>query len=98
MAGVPEFSTGRLGSISTSALQLTTAVTHAHRGVQVIADSANTATIYVGTSVVTADGADTTSGFPLGAGESIVVPVIDPSIIYVIADDSSGSKVFFMTV
>jgi len=98
MAAVPDYLTGRKSSISTSAVQLTTADTHAHRGVQIVAAAGNTATVYVGISTVTADAADGTDGFPLAAGESVVIPVIDPSKIYVIASSGSTSKVFFITV
>ena len=47
---------------------------------------------------MTADSIDATDGFPLSAGESVVIPVIDPSIIYVRAVSGTTSKVFFVTV
>ena len=97
MAAVSNFLTGRKSSIGTSALQLTS-TTHVSRGVQVIAHSSNAVDVYVGTSTVTADAADATDGFPLAAGESIVIPVIDPSTIYVRAPSGTSSKVFFITV
>ena len=97
MAAVPSFATGRKSSIGTSAAQVTSS-THVSRGVQIIADSTNAVKVYVGISTVTADSADGTDGFPLAAGESVVVPVSDPSLIYVIAPSGSSSKVFFITV
>ena len=97
MAAVPEFETGRKSSIGTSAVQLTTS-THVSRGIQVIADSTNSVIVYVGLSTVTANAADATDGFPLAAGESIVIPVIDPSLVYVRAPSGSSSAVFFLTV
>ena len=97
MAAVSGFATGRKSSIGTSAVQLTSS-SHVSRGVQVIADSTNSVIVYVGLSTVTADAADGTDGFPLSAGESIVIPVIDPSLIYVRAPSGSSSKVFFITV
>ena len=97
MAAVSDFATGRKSSIGTSAVQLTS-TSHVSRGVQVIADATNSVIVYVGLSTVTTDAADGTDGFPLSAGESIVVPVIDPSLIYVRAPSGSSSKVFFMTV
>ena len=48
MAAVPDFVTGRKSSIGTTAVQLTTAVTHANRGVQIVADASNSSTVYVG--------------------------------------------------
>ena len=98
MAAVPDFVTGRKSSIGTTAVQLTTAVTHANRGVQIVADASNSSTIYVGLATVTTDAADSTDGFPLSAGESVVIPVINPSTVYVIAASGSDSKVFFITV
>ena len=97
MAAVPNFATGRKSSIGTSAVQITTSQ-HVSRGVQIIADSTNSVKVYVGISTVTADSADGTDGFPLAAGESVVIPVIDPSTVYLIASTGSTSKVFFMTV
>ena len=96
MAGVSSFVTGRKSSIGTSAVQLTATSIHASRGVQIVADSTNS--VYVGISTVTADSIDATDGFPLSAGESVVIPVIDPSIIYVRAVSGTTSKVFFVTV
>ena len=98
MAAVPSFATGRKSSIGTSAAQLTTSHVHAKRGVQIVADSGNSGSVYVGISTVTADSADATDGVPLAAGESDVVPVIDPTTIYVRAASGSSSKVFFITV
>ena len=97
MAAVPNFLTGRKSSIGTTALQLTT-TSHASRGVQVIADSTNAVKIYVGLSTVTTDAADGTDGFPLAAGDSIVIPVSDPSLVYVRAPSGTSSKVFFIAV
>tara|TARA_R110000744_G_scaffold33039_6_gene77016 strand:- start:633 stop:929 length:297 start_codon:yes stop_codon:yes gene_type:complete len=98
MAGVSSFVTGRKSSIGTSAVQLTATSIHASRGVQIVADSTNSVKVYVGISTVTADSIDATDGFPLSAGESVVIPVIDPSIIYVRAVSGTTSKVFFVTV
>ena len=97
MAAVPSFATGRKSSIGTTAVQITSS-THVSRGVQIIADSTNSVKVYVGISTVTANSADGTDGFPLAAGESVVVPVSDPSLIYVVAPSGSSSKVFFITV
>ena len=98
MAGVAEFTAGRKSSIGTTAVQITTSTIHAHRGVQVVAAAGNSVTVYVGTSTVTTDSADGTDGFPLAAGESVVIPIIDPSKIYVRAASGTTSKVFFITV
>ncbi len=98
MAAVPSFATGRKSSIGTTAAQLTTTHVHAKRGVQIVADSGNSVAVYIGISTVTTDAADATDGFPLAAGESVVVPVIDPTTIYVRAASGSSSKVFFITV
>ena len=98
MTAVPNFLTGRKSSIGTTALQMTTNATKADRGVQITASAGNSATIYVGLSNVTGDAADATDGFPLAAGESILVPVRDARLIYVLASTGTNSKVFFMLV
>jgi hypothetical protein len=98
MTAVPNFLTGRKSSIGTTALQLTTNTTKADRGVQITAGAGNSAIIYVGLHNVTADSADDTDGFPLAAGESILVPVRDATKVYVVASTGTNSKVFFMLV
>jgi hypothetical protein len=61
----------------------TTPTILATQGVIVKALSTNTVTVYVGGSGVT------TSGFPLAAGEDVMLPVRDPADIYVISGSSS---------
>jgi hypothetical protein len=71
----------------------------AQQGVQLHADSANPATIYVGTrSNITADSNDITDGFPLAAGESLLVPVISPTEIWLRAAGGATGKIFFILV
>ena len=98
MSAVPIFLTGRKSSIGTTAVQMTTESTKADRGIQITASAGNSATIYVGLNNVTADSADATDGFPLAAGEAILVPIRDAKLIYVIASAGTNSKVFFMLV
>ena len=98
MAAVPEFLTGSKTSIGTSAVPITAIETNARRGVQIVANSANTVTVYIGPSTVTSGtSAATTDGYPLSAGESIVVPVIEPSKIYAVTA-SSTAIISFMLV
>ena len=90
--------TGRKSSISTSALQLTTVDAEGQRGVQITADSGNSGAVYVGeTSAITADGADGTDGYPIAAGETVVIPTLRADELYVIAG-SSGHKVWWMLI
>ena len=91
--------TGSKSSISTTALQLTTSTMDSRRGVLVKADAANSGTVYVGLSTVTkgADGTDATAGFELSAKESVVIPHLKASEIYVIGS-ASGQKVYFIIV
>jgi hypothetical protein len=91
---VCNFEHGRKSSIGTTAVPLTATSVHAARGVQLKAASANTGTVYVGNSDVTADSADATDGFPLTPGEGLFLPVDDPSRVYVVGS-TSGQKVFF---
>ena len=98
MAAVPEFLTGSKTGIGTSAVSITSIQTNAKRGVQIVANSANTVSVYIGPSTVTAGtSAATTDGYPLAAGESIVVPVIEPSKIYGVTA-SSTAIISFMLV
>ncbi len=94
---VHAFSHGRKSSVGTSAVQLTAAIAHLGKGVQIKADAANSGTVYVGGSTVTADAADATDGFPLSAGEGLLVPVDDPSKVYLIGS-AAGQKVFFFAI
>ncbi len=91
------FDHGRKSAIGTTAVQLTVTSTHAPRGVQLKASVANSGTVYVGNSDVTAGAADATDGFPLGAGEALFVPIDDPSKIYLVGT-SAGQIVFFVVV
>tara|TARA_R110000744_G_scaffold73552_5_gene147292 strand:- start:16764 stop:17060 length:297 start_codon:yes stop_codon:yes gene_type:complete len=98
MAAVPEFLSGSKTGIGTSAVSITSVAINAKRGVQIVANSANTVSVYIGPSTVTAGtSAATTDGYPLAAGESIVVPVIEPSKIYAVTA-SSTAVVSFMLV
>jgi hypothetical protein len=49
-------------------------------GVLVIALKGNANTVYLGNSSVT-----TANGYPLGAGDAVFLPILDPSSIYIIA-------------
>lgn len=97
MAAVPEFLTGSKTSIGTTAVPITSVTTNARRGVQIIASTANTVTVYVGPEGVTAGtSAATTDGFPLAAGDSIVVPVIDATKIRAITASSTATVSFML--
>jgi hypothetical protein len=97
MAAVPEFLTGSKTSIGTTAVPITSVTTNARRGVQIIASTANTVTVYVGPEGVTAGtSAATTDGFPLAAGDSIVVPVIDATNIHAITASSTATVSFML--
>lgn len=70
-------------------------------GIEIKASAGNAGTIYVGTSSgVTADLDDDTDGYPLAAGQSILLPfpsVQDPNQVHVIAS-TSGQKYWFILV
>ena len=91
------FDHGRKSSVGTSAVQLAATSYRAAKGVQIKADAANSAAVYVGNADLTADTADATDGFPLAAGEGLFVPVDDVNKIYV-RGGSSGQKVFWFAV
>tara|TARA_B100000519_G_C14079056_1_gene360585 strand:+ start:349 stop:645 length:297 start_codon:yes stop_codon:yes gene_type:complete len=97
MAAVPDFITGSKTSISTTAVKITSTSSYAKRGVQIVATLANTVPVYIGPEGVTAGtSAATTDGYPLQAGESIVIPVIDPTKIYAITASSTASISFLL--
>jgi hypothetical protein len=91
------FDHGRKSAIGTTAVQLTTTSAHAPRGVQIKASVANSGTVYVGNSDVTAGSADATDGFPLGAGDALFLPIDDPSKVYLVGS-AAGQIVFFVVV
>jgi hypothetical protein len=86
--------TGRKSAIGATALQLTATSTKC-TGVYVKASAANTGTVYVGKSTVTANSADATDGFELSASEGVFITVNDPSFVYAIAS-AAGQSLFFM--
>jgi len=95
---VHSFTTGRKSGVGTTAVPLVTAVRPLTRGLQLRAAATNTGTVYVGaSSAVTADAADATDGFPLAAGEGLLVKVDDASKVYLIASAAS-QKVFYLAV
>ena len=97
MAG-PNFFTGAKTGITTTAVSLSDQDLHAQRGVQIVAATGKSNPIYIGHSAsVTADSAESTDGYPLSAGESIVIPVKDPNGIYVISAAGTG-KAFYVSV
>jgi len=92
MAGVPEFSTGSKTGIGTSAVSITSQNLNASRGVQVLASTSNSVAVYIGPEGVTAGTSSaSTDGYPLAAGEAIVVPVIEPSKIYAVTASSTAT-------
>jgi hypothetical protein len=99
---MPITTTGRTGSkssISTVAVALTEDNAFiAKAGVQIRAALANTDAVWVGVyNTVTSGSNDSTDGFPLLAGESILIKHRRPHEIYIIA--SSGTqKVHFLIV
>lgn len=70
--------------VGTSPIQLTISNIVVYEGVVVKAVNANTGTVYVGD-----DNVDETTGFELGAGESLTVVVDDVSKLWCVADAAS---------
>jgi hypothetical protein len=97
MAGVPEFSTGSKAGIGTSAVPITSQNLNASRGVQILASTSNSVAVYIGPKGVTAGtSSPSTDGYPLAAGEAIVVPVIEPNKIHAITASSTASISFML--
>jgi hypothetical protein len=97
MAGVPEFSTGSKTGIGTSAVPITSQNLNASRGVQILASTSNSVAVYIGPEGVTAGtSSPSTDGYPLSAGEAVVVPVIEPNKIHAITASSTASISFML--
>tara|TARA_R110002012_G_scaffold110259_1_gene254664 strand:- start:41 stop:334 length:294 start_codon:yes stop_codon:yes gene_type:complete len=94
----PNFFTGSKTGIETTAVAITDTDLHCKRGIQIVADSSNSNSLYIGNdSSVTAGTAEATDGYPLAAGESIVLPVTDPNTVFAIGPAGTG-KLFFVSV
>lgn len=92
------FSHGVKSSIGSTAVKLKASAIVCLKGVLVKAFFTNTDVVYVGgSSVVTANSADATDGFPLSPGEAIVLDVADPSAVYLISP-TAGQKVSWAAV
>jgi hypothetical protein len=61
------------------------------RRITVKANVANTATLYVGLSTVTADANNTTGGFPLSPGEALTFGIDDVSSVYIHGTAGEGA-------
>jgi len=91
--------TGRKSSIGTSAVAVMSTGVKARRGVQITAPADNGSTVYIGnSSAVTADSADGTDGYPVIAGETVVIPTRNPDLLYAIAESGSDNKVWWMII
>ena len=100
MTTTSTFHTGsRSGKGFSKNYQLTTNGAKADKGIQVTASTANSVSIYVGASGITANSADSTDGYPVAAGESVLFPVRNANEIFLIAAGSATSqKVWWMIV
>lgn len=90
--GTDVVSSGTYGgkTVGASAVQLIAASNPATKGVLVKADDSNTGSVYVGlSSSVTADAGGANSGVRLAAGSSLLVPVLNANLIYLIASAAS---------
>jgi hypothetical protein len=73
-------------AVGLSAVQLTNSFL-TFRGVLIRSDDSNTASVYIGTANVRADNSES-GGVPLPAGQSIVIPIADPSGLFLISTDT----------
>ncbi len=68
-----------------------------NEGIQILASSANTDTLYVGYSAsMTANSADLTDGFPLVAGSAIFLPCRQASDIYIMSTSNPSQVIWFL--
>lgn len=81
------------GTAGVTAAQITSTSRKICHGVEIVPSSANAGVIYVGSaSTVTANGGDSTTGFPVPAAGKIF-QIDDPSKLYLIA--SQASQLYF---
>ena len=98
ISAITSFSNYAVSEIGTTAVQLTAVSSTITQGVQLKAANSNSGSIYIGSlSGVTNGSIDATDGFELAAGESLFVPIDDPSKIYVIGS-ATGKKVFVVVI
>lgn len=88
---------GLKSGVGTTAVPLVASTRLATRGVYVKAAASNTGTVFVGNSDVTTGGTEATDGYPLFAGESVMLPIEDAQRIYVRAD-GANQKVNWLSV
>ena len=91
------FDHGANRDIDATAEQITSTSFACKFGVRLRADPANTGTIYIGNSDVTAGTTDATDGFPLRAGESVFLPVSNANIPYAIGS-TTNQIVYWLAV
>jgi hypothetical protein len=80
-------------TIAQIAVQLTTQDLKATVGIELLADAANSGTIYIGFNT----NITSSTGFPLKAGDSINLPVRSANEIFVISD-SGTNKIYCVVI
>lgn len=75
-------------TIGLSAIQLSS--NSLKQGVVIKASSSNTGSIYIGSS----SGVTTSTGYELGAGESVTIPINNTNLVYLISNIASQSVSF----
>lgn len=99
MASPLELATGSK-SVTTSAVQ----IVHSSQlggqrpvhGIQIIPDSGNSGTVYVGGSTVTADGGDSTTGIPVPS-TGLFLPLRRQEDLYGISDSGTNKLFYYIT-
>ena len=72
-----------------------------HKGVLVRApgtseDTPNTDVVYIGRAGLTADVENATGGWPVPPGESVTIPILDPSQLFVISQTASQKLTYWI--
>tara|TARA_R110002012_G_scaffold200610_2_gene369571 strand:+ start:5643 stop:5936 length:294 start_codon:yes stop_codon:yes gene_type:complete len=95
---VNNFATGSKNDVGTTRSQIGSTSEVAKKGIQVVADPNNTVVVYIGDDTVTAGtSAATTDGYPLQAGDTVVIPIFHASEVYAITS-SSTATIHFMLI
>ena len=91
---VAELSHGNADVDTSEAALLTSVHSEVHKGVMLRApgiddDTPNTAVVYVGRSGLTADDNNNTGGWPIAPGDTVTLPLTDPTKLFTISGTAS---------
>lgn len=91
----PIVSSGRKSAIGNAAVQITATAALCRMGITFKAPITNVDKVYLGGAGITCDAADGTDGYPLDIGESVLLPIDSPHLVYA-RSPTAGQKIFWI--